>query len=70
MMEPQRPKVDRAVLAFVRTEALHPADFRIRENGTVRLNPGLTRQVTRVAWGQMLRSLADETVLQKKANGP
>ena len=29
MMEPERPKVDRAVLTFLRTEALHPADFTI-----------------------------------------
>ncbi len=27
MMEPERPKVDRAVLAFLKSEALHPADF-------------------------------------------
>ena len=25
MMEPERPKVDRAVLGFLRVEALHPA---------------------------------------------
>jgi CRISP-associated protein Cas1 len=45
MMEPERPKVDRAVLAFLRSEALHPADFTIREDGVVRLNPELARQV-------------------------
>ncbi len=33
MMEPERPKADWAVLALVRTEALHPADFTIREDG-------------------------------------
>ena len=26
-MEPEPPKVDRAVLAFLKSEALHPADF-------------------------------------------
>jgi len=31
LMEPERPKVDRAVLEFLRT-ALHPADFTIRED--------------------------------------
>ena len=46
MMEPERPKVDRAVLAFLRSEALHPADFTIREDGVVRLNPELARRVT------------------------
>jgi len=30
MMEPERPKMDAAVLAFLRSEALHPADFTIR----------------------------------------
>jgi CRISP-associated protein Cas1 len=48
MMEPERPKVDRAVLAFLRTEALHPADFTIREDGVVRLNSELARQVVEV----------------------
>jgi hypothetical protein len=31
--ERERPKADRAVLAFVKSEALHPADFTIREEG-------------------------------------
>jgi CRISP-associated protein Cas1 len=47
MMEPERPKVDRAVLAFLRTEALHPADFTIRDDGVVRLNPEFARRVAR-----------------------
>jgi hypothetical protein len=29
MMESERPKVDRAVLTFLKSEALHPADFTI-----------------------------------------
>ena len=41
MMEPERPKVDRAVLSFLKSEALHPADFTIRDDGVVRLNPEL-----------------------------
>ena len=45
MMEPERPKVDRAVLVFLKSEALHPADFTIREDGVVRLNPELARRV-------------------------
>jgi CRISP-associated protein Cas1 len=48
-MEPERPKVDRAVLAFLKSEALHPADFTIREDGVVRLNPELARRVAQVA---------------------
>ena len=46
MMEPERPKVDRTVLAFLKSEALHPADFTIREDGIVRLNPELARRVS------------------------
>jgi CRISP-associated protein Cas1 len=45
MMEPERPKVDSAVLAFLKSEALHPADFTIREDGVVRLNPELAKQI-------------------------
>jgi CRISP-associated protein Cas1 len=45
MMEPERPKVDRAVLAFLKSEALHPADFTIRDDGVVRLNPEFARKV-------------------------
>ena len=45
MMEPERPKVDSAVLGFLKSEALHPADFTIREDGVVRLNPELARRV-------------------------
>jgi CRISPR-associated protein Cas1 len=45
LMEPERPGVDRAVLAFLKSEALQPADFTIREDGVVRLNPELARGV-------------------------
>ncbi len=52
MMEPERPKVDRAVLAFLKSETLHPADFTIREDGVVRLNPELARHVAAVISAQ------------------
>jgi CRISP-associated protein Cas1 len=48
MMEPERPEVDRAVLAFLKSDALHPADFTLREDGVVRLNPELATRVTRL----------------------
>jgi CRISP-associated protein Cas1 len=48
MMEPERPKVDRAVLAFLKSEAVHPADFTIREDGVVRLSPGLARMAAQL----------------------
>jgi CRISP-associated protein Cas1 len=49
LMEPERPKVDRAVLSFLKSEALHPADFMIREDGVVRLDPELARTVLQLA---------------------
>jgi CRISP-associated protein Cas1 len=45
LMESERPGVDRAVLAFLKSELLHPADFTISEDGVVRLNPDLARHV-------------------------
>jgi CRISP-associated protein Cas1 len=49
MMEPERPKGDRAVLAFLKAEALHPADFTLREDGVVRLNSQLARHVVNLS---------------------
>jgi CRISP-associated protein Cas1 len=45
VMEPERPKVDRAVLDFVKTTVFDSADFTIRSDGVVRLNPQLARHV-------------------------
>jgi CRISP-associated protein Cas1 len=45
LMEPQRPRVDRAVLDFVKATVFDPADFTIRSDGVVRLNPQLARRV-------------------------
>jgi CRISPR-associated protein Cas1 len=45
LIEPERPKVDRAVLDLLKSEALRRADFTIREHGVVRLNPELARHV-------------------------
>jgi CRISP-associated protein Cas1 len=45
VMEPERPKVDRAVLEFVKLTIFDPADFTIRSDGVVRLNPQLARIV-------------------------
>ena len=42
LMEPERPKVDRVVLDFVKT-VFGRADFTIRSDGVVRLNPQLAR---------------------------
>jgi CRISP-associated protein Cas1 len=50
LMEPERPKVDRAVLDFVKESVFNPADFVIRADGVCRLNPEMARMVvTRVS---------------------
>jgi CRISP-associated protein Cas1 len=46
LMEPERPQVDRTVLDFVKATVFDPADFTIRSDGVVRLNPQLARHVT------------------------
>jgi CRISPR associated protein Cas1 len=45
LMEPDRPKVDRAVLEFVKGHVFDPADFVIRSDGVCRLNPEMARMV-------------------------
>jgi CRISP-associated protein Cas1 len=45
LMEPERPKIDRAVLDFVRGHVFDPADFVIRADGVCRLNPEMARMV-------------------------
>jgi retron-type reverse transcriptase len=46
----------RIVLMFLKSEALHPGDFTIREDGVVRLNPELGRRVaSRSEYAQHLR---------------
>jgi hypothetical protein len=42
LMEPERPKVDRAVLGFVTAHVYDPAD------GVCRLNPEMARMVVRI----------------------
>jgi len=49
LMEPERPKVDRAVLDFVKGTVFEPPDFTIRSDGVVRLNPQLARHVAGLA---------------------
>jgi len=45
LMEPERPKIDRAVLGFVKGHVFDPADFVIRADGVCRLNPEMARMV-------------------------
>jgi hypothetical protein len=44
-MEPERPKVDRAVLDFVKGHVFGPSDFVIRTDGVCRLTPEMARVV-------------------------
>ena len=37
------------MLGFLKSEALHPADFTMRDDGVVRLNPELARRVAQLA---------------------
>jgi hypothetical protein len=41
--------VERVVLAFLKSEALNPADFTIREDSVARLNPELARRMAMLA---------------------
>jgi CRISP-associated protein Cas1 len=45
LMESERPRVDRAVLEFVKGHVFDPADFVIRTDGVCRLNPEMARRV-------------------------
>jgi CRISPR/Cas system-associated endonuclease Cas1 len=45
LMEPERPRIDRAVLDFVKGHVFDPADFVMRTDGVCRLNPEMTRMV-------------------------
>jgi CRISP-associated protein Cas1 len=45
LMEPERPKIDRVVLDFVKGHVFDPADFIIRADGVCRLNPEMARMV-------------------------
>ena len=46
-MEPDRPKVDRQVLEFVRSKVFEPRDFMIDSKEVCRLHPRLARTVAR-----------------------
>ena len=48
-MESERPKVGRVVRVFLKSEASHPADFTIREDGVVGLNLELAKRLTKLA---------------------
>lgn len=49
MMEPDRPKIDAAVLSFAQSETFTGSDFTIRSDGVCRLSPQLARRVCGLA---------------------
>jgi CRISPR/Cas system-associated endonuclease Cas1 len=48
MMEPERPKVGRAVSGFVKANKFHPADFTIAADGVYRFNPEMVRRLVQL----------------------
>lgn len=48
LMEPERPRVDAAILAFVAENTFSAADFTIREDGVCRVSPQLARRVSQL----------------------
>jgi CRISPR-associated protein Cas1 len=47
-MEPERPKIDRSILEFVKSHTFQAADFVIRLDGVCRLNPEMAKCVAGV----------------------
>jgi CRISP-associated protein Cas1 len=45
LMEPERPKIDRTVLEFVKAHVFNPSDFVIRSDGVCRRNPEMARVI-------------------------
>jgi CRISPR-associated protein Cas1 len=48
LMEPERPRVDRAVVDFVKGHVFDPSDFLVRSDGVCRLNPEMARIVVAI----------------------
>ncbi len=46
LMEPLRPRVDRSVLGFARSQVFTSSDYALRADGVCRLHPQLARRVT------------------------
>jgi CRISPR-associated protein Cas1 len=54
VMEPERPKVDRSILEFVKSHKFHAADFVIRSDVVCRLNSEMARRVAQVVCGALV----------------
>jgi CRISPR-associated endonuclease Cas1 len=60
LMEPRRPRVDGAVLAFALSETFSAADFVIRSDGVVRLAPQLAKRVCQLVAGRFPERAASQ----------
>jgi CRISPR/Cas system-associated endonuclease Cas1 len=69
MMEPERPKVDRAVLAALKSEASQPADLTIRDDGVVRLSSEIASWVATFAYVMQHFGVVGEKKLSSRLSG-
>ncbi len=68
LMEPLRPRVDRAVLEFVLRNTFAPGDFTLAVRGICRLNPQIARNVVKaVDLGNEVEKLVRELVQELRA---
>lgn len=51
LIEPERPKVDAAILSFAQSRQFSGADFILRKDGVCRLSPQLARVVAALSYG-------------------
>jgi CRISPR/Cas system-associated endonuclease Cas1 len=56
MMEPERPRVDQAVLDFLKANPPHAADFTIRADGVCRLNPEMAKCMAKSVADALIKS--------------
>ncbi|WP_056617202.1 CRISPR-associated endonuclease Cas1 [Sphingomonas sp. Root241] len=56
LIEPERPRIDALILAFVAKHTFSGADFVIRDNGGCRLSPQLAKHVAAIIDGRPQRS--------------
>ena len=63
LMEPMRPAVDRAILAFALSHVFTPEDFTINQVGGCRINPQMAKQiVTQIDISEYAASVVRQTL--------
>src|SRR5262249_6144829 len=66
LMEPLRPKIDRLILDFVRTQTFTPTDFLLTESGVCRLHPQLAQRVIELLLGDQMVYGVSQTITSLK----